>query len=147
MIAACDIRYASQCAKFSIKEVDIGLAADLGTLQRLPKVVGNDSLLRELCYTGRNFGADEAGRMGMVSRICDDPTATLEKAQETAATIASKSPVAVVGTKRNLVCVGAADLLHAILSFSLACSHFCMYCPNLQLLSRSLSAARARTCS
>ena len=48
------------------KEVDIGLAADVGTLQRLPKVVGNDSLVRELCYTGRPFPADEAKDFGLV---------------------------------------------------------------------------------
>eukprot|EP00729_Bicosta_minor_P018705 gene18705-21129_t len=60
MVAACDIRYASEDAVFCIKEVDVGLAADLGTLQRLPKMCGNDSILRELAFTARNFSAEEA---------------------------------------------------------------------------------------
>ncbi|CAG8696301.1 5933_t:CDS:2, partial [Scutellospora calospora] len=53
LTTACDIRYCSQDAFFCIKEIDFGLAADLGTLQRLPKIVGNNSLVRELCFTGR----------------------------------------------------------------------------------------------
>ena len=48
------------------QEIDLGLAADLGTLQRLPKVIGNGSLMRELAYTGREFRADEAKEFGMV---------------------------------------------------------------------------------
>lgn len=53
LITSCDIRYCSKDAFFCVKEVDVGLAADVGTLQRLPKVIGNNSLVRELCYTGR----------------------------------------------------------------------------------------------
>lgn len=102
MAAACDIRYAAADAKFSIKEVDIGLAADLGTLQRLPKIVGNDSIVRELAYTARVFGAAEALSFGMLGRVCDDADATLAAATDTAKLIASKSPIAVVGTKVNL---------------------------------------------
>ena len=60
LITATDIRYASKDAFFSIREVGIGMAADLGTLQRLPKIVGNDSLVRELAYTGRDLPATEA---------------------------------------------------------------------------------------
>lgn len=55
MITACDIRYCVKDALFCVKEVDVGLAADVGTLQRLPKVIGNQSLVRELCYTGRKY--------------------------------------------------------------------------------------------
>jgi len=58
--SAADIRIASAGAKFTIKEVDIGLAADIGTLQRFQKVVGNDSWSRELSYTARFFLAEEA---------------------------------------------------------------------------------------
>ena len=85
------------------QEVDIGLAADVGTLQRLPKVVGNDSLVRELVYTGRRFYADEAQRFGLVSRVFPDKEALLAGALEMAEMIASKSPVAVAGSKVNLV--------------------------------------------
>lgn len=66
MITACDIRYCSKDAWFSVKEVDVGLAADIGTLQRFPKVVGNDSLARELIYTARRFNPDEAKTLGLV---------------------------------------------------------------------------------
>ena len=62
-------RYAAADTKFSIKEVDIGLAADLGTLQRLPKIVGNDSVVRELAYTARVFSASEALSFGMYAHF------------------------------------------------------------------------------
>ena len=66
LITACDIRYCSKDAWFTIKEVDVGLAADIGTLQRLPKIVGNDSLVRELVYTAKNFTPEEALKLGLV---------------------------------------------------------------------------------
>jgi len=60
LTTASDIRFCTSDAFFQIKEVDIGLAADVGTLQRLPKVIGSDSLVRELCLTARKMFADEA---------------------------------------------------------------------------------------
>ena len=60
LISATDIRYCSSDAFFSIREVNIGMAADLGGLQRLPRLIGNDSLVRELAYTGRDLPASEA---------------------------------------------------------------------------------------
>ena len=69
LMSACDIRYATSDARFSIKEVDAGLAADIGTLQRFPKIVGNDSLARELCYTAREFNAAEAREIGFLSKV------------------------------------------------------------------------------
>jgi len=66
LICACDIRLCTKDAWFSIKEVDIGMAADVGTLQRLPKIVGNDSLVRELAYLGRRMDSTEAARCGLV---------------------------------------------------------------------------------
>lgn len=66
LITACDIRYCTREAWFSVREVDVGLAADIGTLQRLPKVVGNGSLAREIIYTARNFTSDEAKSLGLV---------------------------------------------------------------------------------
>ncbi|WAR20189.1 ECH1-like protein [Mya arenaria] len=103
LTSACDIRYCSQDAWFQIKEIDLGLAADLGTLQRFPKVIGNDSYARELAYTARKFYADEAKAMGFVSRVCTDHGSVLEAALDTAKLIASKSPVAVQGTKASMV--------------------------------------------
>ncbi|CAL2033292.1 unnamed protein product [Caenorhabditis brenneri] len=102
LITACDIRMASQDANFSIREVDIGLAADIGTLNRIQKVVGNDSWTREVALTARDFGADEAHRYGLVSRICDDRQSLFENSIEMAARIAEKSPIAVQGTKETL---------------------------------------------
>ncbi|KAF9954327.1 hypothetical protein BGZ72_004673 [Mortierella alpina] len=99
---ACDIRYASKDAYFSVKEVDIGMAADVGTLQRLPKVVGNISWVRELCLTGRNFNASEAFEYGLISKLLPDPATVLSEAIATASLIAEKSPVASIGTKHML---------------------------------------------
>ncbi|KAF9926505.1 putative enoyl CoA hydratase [Linnemannia zychae] len=97
---ACDIRYASKDAYFS--EVDIGLAADVGTLQRLPKVVGNIGWVRELCFTGRNFDSKEALEQGFISKVLPDHAAVVAAALDTAKLIAEKSPVAAIGTKHIL---------------------------------------------
>lgn len=103
LTSACDIRYCSEDAWFQIKEIDLGLAADLGTLQRFPKCIGNESYARELALTARKFYADEAKQMGFVSRILPDKASLLDAALDTASLIASKSPVAVQGTKISMV--------------------------------------------
>ncbi|KAI8350146.1 ClpP/crotonase-like domain-containing protein [Blakeslea trispora] len=102
LVTACDIRYCTKDSLFCVKEVDVGLAADVGTLQRLPKVIGNHSLVRELCYTGRNMYADEALQCGFVNRVAENQEDVLAQAFKLAKNIASKSPVAVVGTKHLL---------------------------------------------
>ncbi|KAI1284864.1 Delta-3,5-Delta-2,4-dienoyl-CoA isomerase, mitochondrial [Halotydeus destructor] len=99
VISACDIRYTSKDTHFQLRDVDAGMASDMGTLQRLPKIIGNDSTLRELIYTSREFGATEAQQMGLVSKVFADPETTCQAAIELAQTIASKSPVAVQGSK------------------------------------------------
>jgi delta(3,5)-delta(2,4)-dienoyl-CoA isomerase len=68
----CDIRIAQAGATFSVREVRIGLAADIGTLQRMPKITGNDSRVRELCFTGETFDHQEAARIGFVSRVSEN---------------------------------------------------------------------------
>lgn len=98
LISACDMRYAAQDAQFSIKEVDIGMAADVGTLQRLPRIIG-DGMLRELAYTGRQFGAEEARSIGLVNRVFADQQSLLAGVMQIAEEIAAKSPIAVTGTK------------------------------------------------
>ncbi|CAL1673164.1 unnamed protein product [Lasius platythorax] len=103
IISTTDIRYASSNAYFQIKEVDIGMAADVGTLQRFPKIVGSDSLVRELVYTARKYPAAEALESGFISRILDNEESLLNKAIEIAENIASKSPVAVQGSKISMV--------------------------------------------
>lgn len=99
---ACDIRICTKDAYFCVKEVDVGLAADIGTLQRLPKVIGNDSLARELCFTARKMQAPEAEKVGLVSRVYENQDEMIAGAIDMAETIASKSPVAVQGTKIHL---------------------------------------------
>lgn len=78
------------------------MAADVGTLQRLPKIVGNDSLVRELAFTARNMGADEAHKFGLVSHVTPDEDALSKQALETAQRISGLSPLAVQGTKYHL---------------------------------------------
>merc|ERR1719490_626024 len=72
MITAMDVRLCTKDAWFCVKEVDMGLAADVGTLQRLPKVIGSQSLVRDLCFTCRKLGAEEAERCGFVSGVFED---------------------------------------------------------------------------
>eukprot|EP00455_Lapot_gusevi_P026869 TRINITY_DN2835_c0_g1_i1.p1 TRINITY_DN2835_c0_g1~~TRINITY_DN2835_c0_g1_i1.p1 ORF type:complete len:299 (+),score=97.65 TRINITY_DN2835_c0_g1_i1:59-898(+) len=102
LISACDVRLCTEDATFCIKEVDVGLAADLGTLQRCCKIIGNHSLLRELAYTGRNMGSEEALRAGLVSSVHKNKEAMMQAAFAMASQIAAKSPIAVVGTKHVL---------------------------------------------
>ncbi|MFK8330529.1 crotonase/enoyl-CoA hydratase family protein [Pseudomonas sp. BJa5] len=101
LVSACDMRYCSRDAQFSIKEIDMGMAADVGTLQRLPRIIG-DGIMRELAYTGRTVEADEAQRIGLVNRVYDDHAALLDGVFAIAAEIAGKSPIAVAGTKEML---------------------------------------------
>ena len=101
LIAACDMRYAAEDAQFSIKEIDMGMAADVGTLQRLPRIIG-DGMLRELAYTGRMVAAQEALAIGLVNRVYSDQQALLDGVMAIANEIASKSPIAIAGTKRMI---------------------------------------------
>ncbi|XP_051813538.1 delta(3,5)-Delta(2,4)-dienoyl-CoA isomerase, mitochondrial-like isoform X1 [Acanthochromis polyacanthus] len=103
LITACDIRLCTQDAWFQVKEVDIGMAADVGTLQRLPKVIGSRSLVNELALTARKMYADEAKSSGLVSRVFADKETMMAGAMELAGEIAARSPLAVQGTKINLI--------------------------------------------
>jgi delta(3,5)-delta(2,4)-dienoyl-CoA isomerase len=97
-----DVRIAASDTKFSVKEVDIGLAADIGTLSRLPKVVGSFSWVKDVCLTARVFSADEALRAGYVSQIQPSKTLAIAEAVKMATIMAGKSPVAIQGTKELL---------------------------------------------
>ena len=99
---ACDIRLSTSTTKFCVKEVDIGLAADVGTLSRLPHAVGNQSWVKEICLSAKVFGAEEAARNGLISNVYSDKQAALAEGLKLAGVIASKSPVAVMGTKELL---------------------------------------------
>ena len=98
MVTACDIRLASDDAFFCIQEINIGMAADVGTLQRLPKIIP-DSKMREMAYTGRRMYAEEAKEAGLVSATYGSQEELLEAANKLASEIASKSPVAIYGLK------------------------------------------------
>ncbi|MAX49282.1 MAG: enoyl-CoA hydratase [Gammaproteobacteria bacterium] len=98
MVTACDIRLASDDAFFCIQEINIGMAADVGTLQRLPKIIP-DSKMREMAYTGRRMYAEEAKDAGLVSGTYGSQEELLEAANKLASEIASKSPVAIYGLK------------------------------------------------
>ena len=101
MVSATDLRYATKDAFFSIHEINIGMTADVGTLQRMPKLVP-EGVVRELAYTGRNMSASEAKERGFVNEIYEDQDAMDDAVLEIAKEIASKSPMAIWGTKQTL---------------------------------------------
>mgnify|MGYP006147296961 FL=1 len=92
MVTACDMRYCSSDAFFKIAEVDIGLAADVGTLQRLPSLIPI-AAVRELAYTGRKFDAAEAKTLGLVNDVFTSREELMTEVEKIAKTIASKSPL------------------------------------------------------
>lgn len=98
LVTACDIRLATDDAFFCIQEINIGMAADVGTLQRLPRIIPN-SKMRELAYTGRRMLADEAKESGLVSDIYSSQEEMVNAAKEMANEIAKKSPIAIYGLK------------------------------------------------
>lgn len=101
LTCACDIRLASADAWFAIQEIKVAIVADLGTLQRAPHIIPQ-GILRELAYTGRKFMAEEALSIGYINSIHADREATIGAAHKIAREIASKSPLAVSGTKHIL---------------------------------------------
>jgi enoyl-CoA hydratase len=101
LISACDMRYCTADAWFCIQEINIGMTADVGTLQRLPHLMPS-GLVRELAYSGRRMPAQEAFRAGLVNTVFDSQEAMLAVVLEIAQTIASKSPLAIHGTKEML---------------------------------------------
>ncbi len=101
LITACDMRYATSDAHFSIKEIDMGMAADVGTLQRLPHLIG-DGMMRELAYTGRAFDGEEARQLGLVNRTYANHEELFGGVMALAGQIAEKSPLAIRGTKEMI---------------------------------------------
>ena len=122
LVTCADMRYASSDAYFTIKEIDIGMTADVGTLQRLPKLVG-EGIVRELAYTGRKFDAQEAKDIGLVNRVFDSREALYAGVHEIAATIAAKSPLSIRGTKEMITYArdhSVADSLNYIATWNAA---------------------------
>eukprot|EP01017_Pseudomicrothorax_dubius_P012880 TRINITY_DN1548_c0_g1_i10.p1 TRINITY_DN1548_c0_g1~~TRINITY_DN1548_c0_g1_i10.p1 ORF type:complete len:284 (-),score=61.42 TRINITY_DN1548_c0_g1_i10:384-1235(-) len=102
LIMACDIVYGSKGTRMSIKEVDVAMVADLGTLQRIVLKAGSDSKVRELALTGREFSAEEAQTIGIVNQVFNDKTELEAALLRTAQTIAEKTPIAIWGIKKVL---------------------------------------------
>jgi enoyl-CoA hydratase len=101
LIAACDIRLASADAVFSVREAKVAIVADLGSLQRLPRIISAGHLA-ELAYTGKDIDAERARQIGLVNDVAADPDAVLAAARSLGAEIAANSPLAVQGTKAVL---------------------------------------------
>ncbi len=101
LISACDIRMCTADARFSLREARVAMVADIGSLQRLPKIIG-DAATRELALTAKDFDAARAEKLGLVSQVHDDREACYEAARAEAKLIASLSPVAVQGVKHVL---------------------------------------------
>ena len=102
IVSACDMRYCTDNAFFSIKEIDMGMVADLGTLQRLPKIIG-DGMVREMAYTGRNVAGIEARKIGLVNNSFESKEEMMQNVWLIAKQIASKSPLSIRGTKQILL--------------------------------------------
>jgi enoyl-CoA hydratase len=101
LIAACDIRIASSDATFSVREAKVAIVADLGSLQRLPAIIGAGHLA-ELAFTGKDITAERAKEIGLVNDVAADADGALKAAYELAGEIAANSPIAVQGTKAVL---------------------------------------------
>ncbi|WP_020570951.1 enoyl-CoA hydratase-related protein [Neolewinella persica] len=102
IVTACDIRYCTEDAYFTVKEVDFGIVADIGTLQRLPHVL-HPGMVAELAFTGRKMYGPEASAQGMVNRTFADREALMAGVMEIAVAIAAKSPRVIAGIKHNLL--------------------------------------------
>jgi len=101
MATACDIRLCTADAFFTIYEIEIGMTADVGTFPRILNHLP-EGVVREMAYTGRRMGAEEAERRGLVNRVTADPETCLAAAQELAREIAKRAPLAVHGCKRAI---------------------------------------------
>jgi enoyl-CoA hydratase len=101
LATASDFRFCTKEAFFCIQEINIGMAADVGTLQRIPKLIP-EGVVRELAYTGRRFLADEAMKHGLVNQVFETRQEMMEGVMEVAKNIASKGPLAIAGTKESL---------------------------------------------
>lgn len=101
IVSACDMRYCTEESFFCVKEIEMGMVADLGTLQRLPKIIAS-GIAREMAFTGRNVGGKEAEKIALANTCFADKTAMLEYVEKIATLIASHSPLSVRGTKEML---------------------------------------------
>lgn len=139
LVTACDMRYCSADAQFSVKEVDVGMTADVGTLQRLPRLVG-EGMARELAYTARSVSGAEAREIGLVNRCHPDAETLQRDVMALAAAIAAKSPLAVRGSKEMITYArdhSVADSLNYVATWNAAMLMS-------EDLTEAIDAARAR---
>lgn len=101
LISACDCRYATEDAFFSVKETQLGMTADVGSLQRLPHLIPH-GIMREMAYTGIPLPARRAKEIGLVNEIYPDQASMLDAVMKIARDIAKNSPLAVTGTKEMI---------------------------------------------
>ena len=102
LLTSCCLRYCTRQANFSVKEIDLAIVADVGTLQRLPGIVG-EQRARELAYTGRLFNGIEAHKMGLVLECFETNEQMMETVEDVAKNIACKSPLTMRNLKRNIL--------------------------------------------
>ena len=102
IVTACDMRYCTDDTYFTVKEIDMGMVADLGTLQRLPKIIP-DGIAREMAYTGRNVFGPEAEKYALVNRSYENKEIMMAEVMKTAELIAQKSPLSVRGSKNIIL--------------------------------------------
>ena len=102
LISACDLRYSTKKTIFQIKEIDFGITADIGTLQRLPHLIPQ-GIVRELAFTGRQFSGKEAQSLGLVNKCFENKKNMMNEVRKIAQEISSKSPLAIRGVKEMLI--------------------------------------------
>ncbi|MEZ5309046.1 MAG: crotonase/enoyl-CoA hydratase family protein [Microthrixaceae bacterium] len=101
MVTAADMRYCSKEAFFCIQEINIGMTADVGTLQRLPKLIP-EGVAREMAYTGDRLPAQRALEIGLVNQVFSDHDSLVSGVLDIAGRIAKRSPLAIWGTKEMI---------------------------------------------
>ncbi len=109
LATAADIRWCSADARFGVRETRLAMVADVGTLQRLPRIVGH-AMARELVYTGDDFDASRAELIGLVTRVVPDHAGLFREAENLARRIAENPPLAVQGAKRVMIEADRAEI-------------------------------------
>jgi len=125
LATACDLRYATSNAYFTIQEINIGMTADVGTFPRIVKLMP-EGVVRELAYTGRKLTASEALQHGLVNQVFDDQASLIAGVMEVAGEIAAKAPNAIMGSKRIITYArdhSTADTLDYIGVWNMAMLH------------------------
>eukprot|EP00877_Chromochloris_zofingiensis_P004657 jgi/Chrzof1/14192/Cz08g28240.t1 len=141
LVTACDIRYCTEDAYFCVKEVDVAITADLGTLQRLPTIIGHGAAV-DLALTARRVGGREAESLRLVSKCFSSRGDMMQHVYQTAHSLSSKSPLAVTGTKKILLHARDHSVPESLEYVSLWNSSF-LLSEDMEVLLRSQAAKQA----